>query len=145
MDMLKGKNIITSGGLLQNTSDYLKDTKILIFFFSASWVRTDDLVKNLKNLYEENQNRNAGMEIIYVSSDTDEKAFTRDFSEQGPWCAVPFKSNTSDELRWKFNITCLPQVIVVKTDGTMISRKGKGELEKLGVNVIVTWTDYVQR
>ncbi|KAG5898170.1 hypothetical protein JTB14_013214 [Gonioctena quinquepunctata] len=145
MDMLDGKEIITCDGQIQSAPEYLKTTKILIFFFSASWVPSYELIEKLKDLYEENRRRNTGMEIIYVSSDTERRSFNRDFNEQGPWCAIPFKSNTSHELRWKFDITSLPQLVVVKSDGTMVSRKGKSEIERLGNNVIVAWTDYVQQ
>ncbi|VEN48832.1 unnamed protein product [Callosobruchus maculatus] len=145
MDMLENEKLIMKDGHQILAVKYLKNAKIVIYFFSASWVEnTRDLVDKLKTLYDENLKRNTKMEIIYVSADTEETHFQKDLSKQGPWAAIPFKNNAADTLRWRYDITCLPQIVVVKKDGSIISRKGKDELEKLGINVIVTWSDYVQ-
>ncbi|KAJ8971852.1 hypothetical protein NQ314_000514 [Rhamnusium bicolor] len=145
MDILEGKKVLTKDGQLHNVSHLLKSKKIIIYYFSASWVQTSVLTEKLKYIYEENLKRNLGMEIIYVSSDTDEKIFRHDYIEHhGAWAAIPFKGIIADELRWMYDITCLPQLVVVKKDGEIITRRGKEELEKLGINVLVTWTDYIQ-
>lgn len=40
------------------------------------------------------------MEIIYVSSDNEEKNFKYDFTmRHGPWLAIPFKNPVAIELR----------------------------------------------
>ena len=86
------------------------------------------------------------MEVIYVSSDNDEKNFKTDFIiRQGPWMAVPFKDPVATELKYKYNISSLPTLIVVNKEGDMITRSGREELENLGINVIVTWTEYIQQ
>ncbi|XP_050300947.1 nucleoredoxin-like protein 2 [Anthonomus grandis grandis] len=87
----------------------------------------------------------SGIEIIYVSSDTDEKAYKYDFTiKQGPWMAIPFKDPVATELRYKYDISSLPTIIVVNKEGHIITRNGRSELEAIGINVIVTWTEYIQ-
>lgn len=144
--MLEGETLISKDIQSCAASKILKNIKIVVYFFTASWVNSPDLLERLIVIYEENRKRKTGIEIIYVSADTDEKQFLNGFTTHGPWLAIPFESNTSVELRWKYDVTSLPQLIVVKKDdGLVISRKGREELMKLGVNVLVTWTEYVQQ
>ncbi|KAJ8968359.1 hypothetical protein NQ317_006494 [Molorchus minor] len=143
MDMLEGKKVITRDCQSHPVARYFKTTKIIIYYFSASWANQPDLLERLKNLYQENLNRNTCMEVVYVSADTEEKSFSKHFKEHGPWVAIPFKNSIlADEIRYRYDITCMPQMVVVKKDGYVISRRGKEELEKLDINVLVTWTDY---
>lgn len=146
MDMLEGQKLCTSDGRYHDVAEYLKDAKIIIYLFSASWVPAQNLVENLRTLYEENIKRGACMEIVYVSADTEENACLQDFKKQGPWPAIPFKTIVADELRYKYDVTSLPHVMVVKKDdGSIISYNGKADLDNIGINVIVTWTEYEQR
>lgn len=145
MDMLHGKKLISKNYQTQPSSKILKDKNIIIYFFTASWVETADLTEKLIFVYNENLKRKTGLEVIYVSADNEEKAYRQEFARHGSWLAVPFKDETSVELRWKYDVTSLPQLIVVKkTNGVIITRKGREELLKLGLNVLVTWTEYVQ-
>lgn len=41
---------------------------------------------------------------------------------------------------YQFNITHVPCVVVMKPDGTIITKKGVEEIERLGINVLVTWS-----
>lgn len=52
-----------------------------------------------------------------------------------------FLNPFSRELKYKYHVTTIPHVIVVKKDGTLITNSGKTEIEEIGVNVLVTWTD----
>lgn len=143
--MLVGKKLANQNLNLIPASQLLKNKKIVIYFFSASWVKAPDLLTKLKMIYDENIKRNTGMEIIFVSADTEEKSFLKEYACHGPWLAIPFKSDTAVELRWKYDITSLPQLIVVKVNsGIIISRKGREELMNLGLNVLVTWSEYLQ-
>lgn len=45
------------------------------------------------------------------------------------------------EIRWRFGISHIPFIMVVKPDGTFISRNALEDLDKLGLNVIVAWSD----
>ncbi|XP_057656561.1 nucleoredoxin-like protein 2 [Diorhabda carinulata] len=123
--------------------EYLQNIKIFILFFSASWVpNTTNLIVKLKELYVESLKRKANMEIIYVSADTTEEEYEADLMAQGPWSAIPFKSPICDTLRFSYDVSAMPMIVVIKRDGTVISRKGRKELENIGLNVLVTWTEF---
>lgn len=145
MDMIQGKKLVTKDCQSHKATHYLKKVKIIIYYFSASWVDDIDLLNKLKTIYAENVKREIGMEVIYVSADTEEKQFSKPFREHhGPWPAIaPKHIALAEELRYRYNITCLPQIVVVrKEDGFIISRRGREELEKSGINVLVVWSDY---
>lgn len=145
MDVLQGKKLIMKNCQSYKAYYYLRKTKIIIYYFSASWVDDVGLLRKLKEIYAENVKRGIGMEVIYVSSDTDEKQFSKYFREHhGPWPSIPSKNvELAEELRYRYNITCLPQIVVIrKEDGFIITRRGKEELEKSGINVLVAWSDY---
>lgn len=144
--MLEGKCLINQKNQMHAASKILKNKKIIVYFFTASWVPTEHLLERLCAVYQENQKRNTGIEIIYVSADNEERSYSLEFSTHGPWLAIPFKNDASVELRWKYDVTSLPQLIVVKKeDGQIITRKGKEELLDIGLNVLVTWTEYIQK
>lgn len=146
MDMLEGKSLTNQMNQTYSASIILKNKKIVVYYFTASWVPTKDLLEKLLVVYQENQKRKTGIEIIFVSADNEERSYSLEFATHGTWLAIPFKNDTSVELRWKYDVTSLPQLIVVrKDDGLIITRKGKEELMELGLNVLVTWTEYVQK
>lgn len=43
------------------------------------------------------------------------------------------------ELRYKYNITNLPNIVVVRLNGDIVTTNGRVELEAIGMNVLVTW------
>lgn len=45
------------------------------------------------------------------------------------------------ELKYKYNVTNIPHVVAVKRDGSLITKRGKNEIEEIGINVLVTWIE----
>lgn len=45
------------------------------------------------------------------------------------------------QLRRVFGITNVPNLIVVKKNGDIITKAGRQEIVEKGLNVLVTWTD----
>ncbi|KAJ8925273.1 hypothetical protein NQ315_009101 [Exocentrus adspersus] len=145
MDMLAGKKLVMKNCQTYKAALYLRNVKIIIYYFSASWVDDLDLLDKLKIIHAENKKRNLAMEVIYVSADSDEKQFSKYFRDHhGPWPSISINNTVlSEELRYRYNITCLPQMVVVrKEDSFVITRRGREELEKTGINVLVAWSDY---
>lgn len=56
------------------------------------------------------------------------------------WAQYLFKFHFR-ELRYRYTITNIPNIVVVKNDGTVITANGRKEVEDIGVNVLVTWTE----
>ncbi|XP_030746974.1 nucleoredoxin-like protein 2 [Sitophilus oryzae] len=146
MDMLQGKKVISKDGSFHPVKNVLRNKKIVVYFFSSSAVNRPDLMQKLRTVYQENLKRATGIEVIYVSSDIDEAKFKYDYTiRQGPWLAIPFKDPLADELRYFYGVSSLPMLVVVKKEGDIITKNGRQELESLGIDVIVTWTEYIQQ
>jgi hypothetical protein len=82
-----------------------------------------------------------GLEVIYVSSDTSLEDFDAFYKTQGGWFAVPYQDDLAEQLRRVFGITNVPNLIVVKKNGDIITKAGRQEIVEKGLNVLVTWTD----
>ncbi|CAG9865483.1 unnamed protein product [Phyllotreta striolata] len=146
MDVLYDKKLRLPDGKIISAQEHLQKTKVIVFFFSAGWVNnTEELIDKIKMIHDEIRKQRLKIEIIYVSADNEQSEYDGYMQKQGRWCALPFKEASNDELRWRHNITCLPQVVVCKLDGTVVTVKGKDELYKKGKNVLVTWTEWVQK
>merc|ERR1719330_2080482 len=68
------------------------------------------------------------MEIIFVSSDRDEKAFDEYFGEM-PWLALPYEKRAEkDALSKAFGVSGIPSFVVINPDGSVITTDGRSKV-----------------
>merc|ERR1712176_1051986 len=68
------------------------------------------------------------MEIFFVSSDRDQKAFDEYFAEM-PWKALPFeKREEKATLSDMFGVEGIPSFVVLNNDGTVITTEGRSKV-----------------
>jgi len=68
------------------------------------------------------------MEIFFVSSDRDQKAFDEYFAEM-PWKALPFeKREEKATLSDMFGVQGIPSFVVLNNDGTVITTEGRSKV-----------------
>lgn len=115
MDVLKNKQLLSNDGKYIDSEEVLKDKNLILYFFSASWC--SDCVSILQTLhriydviisillyktfsmcfFQESKKRKYGLEIIYVSADTELTDFSEDFKKQhGGWYAIPFLDSLAE-------------------------------------------------
>ena len=103
--------------------------KVVVLFFSAEWCPAcTSFVPTLKTLYEEAEENNVPLEVVYVSSDRDETQMKRYMSKKhGPWLSVPYDSTAfRDKLKQihvykpDFSVIGLPPIHTV--DGNKADR-----------------------
>merc|ERR1712150_41452 len=106
-------------------ADRLANAKVVAFYFSAHWCPpcrgfTPELKKSSKDWTA------AGCEIIFVTSDQNDKAFKEYYAEMGEhWLSYPFGDDQIKALKEKFNIAGIPSLIVVDKDGKIIDDSGR--------------------
>lgn len=64
------------------------------------------------------------------------------------WRLLKFEVNLFgfSELKMMFDISHIPAIVVVRSDGLTVTRTGVADVEKLGLNVLVAWTwIYIQK
>jgi nucleoredoxin len=70
------------------------------------------------------------MEIIFVSSDRDEKSFN-EYSAEMPWLSLPFRRrHEKDALSKALDVNGIPALIVINSDGSVVTEDGRGKVMK---------------
>jgi len=108
--------------LVQKTSG-----KFIGLYFSAHWCPpcrgfTPKLAEIYKNGLKDK------MEIIFVSSDRDEKSFNEYYKEM-PWLALPYAQRAEKELLSdSFGVSGIPSFVVLRPDGTVLTTDGRSKI-----------------
>merc|ERR1712217_431652 len=108
--------------LVQKTSG-----KLIGLYFSAHWCPpcrgfTPKLAEIYKNGLKDK------MEIIFVSSDRDEKSFNDYFGDM-PWLALPYAKRAEKELLSdSFGVQGIPSFVVLNPDGTVLTTDGRSKV-----------------
>ncbi|KAJ8347712.1 hypothetical protein SKAU_G00263010 [Synaphobranchus kaupii] len=98
-------------------------------YFSAHWCPpcrslTRVLVESYRMVKESGQK----FEIVFVSADRSEESFKQYFSEM-PWVAVPYADEgRRSRLNRLYGIQGIPTLILLDTEGHMITRQGRVEV-----------------
>jgi len=97
-------------------------------YFSAHWCPPcRGFTPKLAGFYKDGLKEK--MEIIFVSSDKDEKAFD-DYSAEMPWLALPFAKRAEKELLSKhIGVEGIPTFAVLNPDGTIVTTDGRSKVE----------------
>ncbi|CAF0994942.1 unnamed protein product, partial [Didymodactylos carnosus] len=81
----------------------------------------------------------ASFDVVFVSSDEDQSSFDEYYKEM-PWKAIPYEDRTlAEKLEQKYQIQRIPSLIILKTDGTILTEDGVTELTQKGSNAIGKW------
>merc|ERR1719443_1803425 len=79
----------------------------------------------LKDFYEEVDN----VEIVFVSSDRSNEDMLSYMKEShGDWLATKHGSPLTNDLKQKFGIQGIPTLVVVKPDGTLVTKDGRAHV-----------------
>lgn len=101
--------------------------KAIGIYFSAHWCPPcRGFTPKLAEFYKDGLKDK--MEIFFVSSDRDQKAFDEYFAEM-PWQALPFeKREEKATLSEMFGVQGIPSFVVINNDGTVITTEGRSKV-----------------
>ena len=123
---LLGEKLKTKDGVV-STANALKGKKAVAIYFSAHWCPpcrgfTPKLAEAYKGLVAMGKS----FEVVFISSDHDEKAFESYYGEQ-PWLAQPYaKRKLKAALSKKYGVTGIPSLIILDGEtGELITRDGR--------------------
>ncbi|KAI7800378.1 Tryparedoxin [Triplophysa rosa] len=124
---------VVAGPLLRNnrqtTDSSALEGSYVAVYFSAHWCPpcrslTRVLVESYRKVKESGQK----FEIVFISADRSEESFTQYFSEM-PWLAVPYTDEARrSRLNRLYGIQGIPTLILLDTEGHMITRQGRVEV-----------------
>ena len=97
-------------------------------YFAAGWCPPcKELTPILAEFYNTHKVAKK-LEIVFVSSDRDQAAFDKHYSEM-PWLALPFADRTRDEqLTSQFNVQGTPTLVIIDKNG-VVTKDASGNIE----------------
>ncbi|UJR34305.1 hypothetical protein I4U23_021708 [Adineta vaga] len=125
-------NIIDKSNEKVDLNDEKYQGKLIGLYFTAHWCPpcrgfTPILTEFYKNYHEEKN-----FEIIFISSDQDEKSFNEYYNEM-PWLALDYNDRkTKEELGNKFHVTGIPKLIFLDVDsGDIVCEDGRQQVQSI--------------
>ena len=119
----------------------LDSKQVVAFYFSAHWFPPcRNFAPIIKDAYDEYFEESSDIEIVFVSSDRsleDMQEYMK--TSHGSWLALPYNSEFGASLKSRFNIQGIPALIVCKRDGKVITKDGRGEIQRAGTDAMRQW------
>jgi nucleoredoxin len=128
LQTLFGETLLTKNG--EKPVAEVLQGKYVGIYFSAHWCPPcRGFTPKLAVSYEEYlQAKN--LEIVFVSSDRDEKSFNEYFAEQ-PWVALPYAARDKKEsLSKKFKVQGIPSFVILDQEGNVVTPDARGEVSE---------------
>merc|ERR1711963_692830 len=139
MDLFKGQELFKADETKVSADEVLKDKDFVLLYFSAHWCPPcKAFTPKLKEFYNEVKDKK--VEIIFVSGDQSPKAMYDYMKEShGDWFVVEHESKLSDDLNEKFQVSGIPTLVVLKEDGTVVTKGGRGDVGNHGAGALEVW------
>jgi nucleoredoxin len=121
-----GETLLSKNGKVA-TADALKGKSVLGLYFSAHWCPPcRSFTPVLNDKYKQLKEAGKDFEIVFVSSDKNQKAFDDYFSEM-PWLALPYaERDTKAELSDLFEVSGIPSLVFIDAvTGALITDEGR--------------------
>lgn len=126
MDLIS-RNLVDAAGVERE----VKSRYVGFYFSTHVRPKCRSFTTQLIAAYEQRQMQDE-MEIVFVSSDTDEKQFESNFSTM-PWLAVPYSegAKTRKALTARFGVSSFPTLVVVEAkSGRVVTKQGQDCVSK---------------
>ena len=82
---------------------------------------------------------NLKFQVIYVNNDQNNEVFDR-FRQQMPWVALKFNEQTlCYELRQDYEINTMPKLVILKPDGTLVTKDGRNDILNQYDTAYISW------
>lgn len=114
---------------------------VYAIYFSAHWCPPcRAFTPKLVEFYNDVKKAGGKLEIIFVSSDSSESAMFGYMEEmEMPWYAMKYKSSEADGLKEQFEVTGIPKLVVLGSDGKVIDSNGRGAVQSQGIKAWDEW------
>jgi len=123
-EIIKGSSLIKADESSKPIDEVLAGKDMIMIYFSAHWCPPcKRFTPILKKFYDETVD--TGIELIFVSSDRSSEDMLNYMKEShGDWYAFEHGSKIGKKLKKKFSVEGIPSLVVMKSDGTVITDDG---------------------
>ena len=127
MDSLNGATLIKADGSKVEAEKALENKDLVLYYFSAHWCPPcRQFTPMLADFYGEVSDE---LEIVFVSSDRSPEDMTSFMKKShGDWCGVEHNSALANDLKQKYGVQGIPMLVVVKKDGTLVTKDGRSHV-----------------
>merc|ERR1712012_616791 len=123
MDLFKGQELLKADGSKVSADTALNGKDYVCLYFSAHWCPPCRMfTPKLKEWYKEVKDM---MDYMKES--------------HGDWLATEHDSELSDKLNEKFEVSGIPSLVVLKGDGTLVTKGGRADVSQHGKDAIEAW------
>eukprot|EP00300_Choanocystis_sp_HF-7_P041208 c7878_g1_i2.p1 GENE.c7878_g1_i2~~c7878_g1_i2.p1 ORF type:complete len:187 (+),score=30.38 c7878_g1_i2:29-589(+) len=125
-----GEKLRTPKGNLVSTTQVTGNQQAIGIYFSAHWCPPcRGFTPKLSETYTRMKAAGTKFEIVFASSDRDQAEFEQYHGEM-PWHAIPFENRAAKETLAKlFGVKGIPMLVIVDSDGTIITTDGRNAVE----------------
>ncbi|CAG9570666.1 unnamed protein product [Danaus chrysippus] len=113
---------------------------VICLLFSSYETDKDGVIEKFYSIYENVKHVNLPIEVINVPMDETEEDMMKCYEEQANWFTVKHSDPVIPVLKYMYEVTSVPHLIVIQLDGSIVSRHGILDLEEYGKNAVITWT-----
>lgn len=136
LDLIPAKGMIDAEGK-EVTKDSLKG-KIVGFYFSAHWCGPCRAFT--PKLVEFRDANTKDFEVVFVSADQGKDKMLEYMKEaKMKWGGIPPDNEANAKLSQRFGVRGIPMLVIVGTDGKVISENGRGDVTGNAKNAIKEW------
>merc|ERR1712038_2078982 len=127
MDSLNGATLIKADGSKIEAEKALENKDLVLYYFSAHWCPPcRQFTPMLGDFYGEVSD---DLEIVFVSSDRSPDDMVSYMKEShGDRCGVEHNSALANDLKQKYGVQGIPMLVVVKKDGTLVTKDGRSHV-----------------
>ena len=94
----------------------------------------------LVDFYNQVKKGGGNFEVIFVSSDNSEDAMFEYMEEMKmPWFAMDHKCSEAADLKEKFEVRGIPKLVIIDSEGNLITSDGRGEVQDFGKKTYGKW------
>ncbi|XP_013175075.1 PREDICTED: nucleoredoxin-like protein 2 [Papilio xuthus] len=120
-------------------AERLRRAPAIALLFTSRGVDREGVVARFCRIYQDISHLHLPFEVIYVPMDDTAEDAAASYGEQPDWLTLRFDDTLVHELKYMHEVTCIPQLLVVRGDGAMISSHGISDLEEYGRNAVLSW------
>lgn len=111
----------------------------IVLYFSMRNADRNNIIREFYEIYENARYNNLPIEVINIPMDESKEDMLYSYDDQANWFTLMFNDPLIPTLQYRHCITSVPHLLVMRTDGTIVSSHGILDLDVYGKNALVAW------
>lgn len=131
------ETLLSKSGVIKNQTS---NSKLLGLYFSAHWCPPcKAFTPILAEAYMEWKEKGRSIEIVFISSDRDDKEFQGYYNEM-PWLAIELSNKDAVKLlKNRFDVKGIPFFVILDENGNVVDNQARASVTNYGPSAIVNW------